>query len=178
MNFRNFADLERCIVQNLYRIPRDVELVVGIPRSGLLAALPISLHLNVPLTDVDGLEEGRLISSGSRLSVKDGGALIQACRRILLIDDSLAFGTAMREVRNRVEALGLGDKVLFGAVYVSSPERGMEFLDYWFEHLPLPRIFAWNLMHSWILEHACVDIDGVLCIDPTEEQNDDGPRYR
>jgi orotate phosphoribosyltransferase len=32
-------------------------------------------------------------------------------------------------------------------------------------------------MHCWILEHSCVDIDGVLCRDPTEEENDDGPMY-
>lgn len=25
---------------------------------------------------------------------------------------------------------------------------------------------------------ACFDIDGVLCVDPTDDQNDDGPRYR
>ena len=33
-------------------------------------------------------------------------------------------------------------------------------------------------MHHLWLASACVDIDGVLCIDPTAEENDDGPRYR
>jgi uncharacterized HAD superfamily protein len=32
-------------------------------------------------------------------------------------------------------------------------------------------------MHSWIYEHSCVDIDGVLCDDPNAEQNDDGEKY-
>jgi uncharacterized HAD superfamily protein len=26
--------------------------------------------------------------------------------------------------------------------------------------------------------NACVDFDGVLCLDPTKEENDDGPHYR
>jgi uncharacterized HAD superfamily protein len=38
-------------------------------------------------------------------------------------------------------------------------------------------MFEWNLMHHPRLAEACLDIDGVLCVDPTMEQNDDGPRY-
>ncbi len=29
-----------------------------------------------------------------------------------------------------------------------------------------------------LLENFCVDIDGILCRDPTREENDDGPKYR
>jgi uncharacterized HAD superfamily protein len=32
-------------------------------------------------------------------------------------------------------------------------------------------------MHHSFLETSCVDIDGVLCLDPTEAENDDGPAY-
>ncbi len=42
MNYRNIADLNHTIRQNLHRLPRNVDVVVdvvvGIPRSGLLAA--------------------------------------------------------------------------------------------------------------------------------------------
>ena len=44
--------------------------------------------------------------------------------------------------------------------------------------LPGPRAFEWNLFHCGVLENSCVDIDGVLCADPTEEENDDGDKYR
>jgi uncharacterized HAD superfamily protein len=33
------------------------------------------------------------------------------------------------------------------------------------------------LFHRNELAQCCVDIDGVLCNDPTHEENDDGPRY-
>ena len=33
-------------------------------------------------------------------------------------------------------------------------------------------------MHHNVLPRCCVDIDGVLCIDPTEEENDDDANYR
>ncbi len=32
-------------------------------------------------------------------------------------------------------------------------------------------------MHHGDLSEFCVDIDGVLCVDPTEEENDDGKKY-
>jgi uncharacterized HAD superfamily protein len=41
----------------------------------------------------------------------------------------------------------------------------------------MPRIFEWNLMHHSELQSACLDIDGVLCLNPTEEENDDGEKY-
>ncbi|TIT90581.1 MAG: phosphoribosyltransferase, partial [Mesorhizobium sp.] len=46
-----------------------------------------------------------------------------------------------------------------------------------FEVVPHPRMFQWNFMHHVFLEQCCVDIDGVLCLDPTADENDDGPAY-
>jgi uncharacterized HAD superfamily protein len=31
--------------------------------------------------------------------------------------------------------------------------------------------------HGHLLKYCCVDIDGVLCLDPTDCQNDDGAAY-
>ncbi len=50
-------------------------------------------------------------------------------------------------------------------------------VDYYFEIVPLPRYFQWNILNHTTLEKACFDIDGVLCLDPTSEQNDDGEKY-
>ena len=45
------------------------------------------------------------------------------------------------------------------------------------KQLELPRIFEWNVMHHHLLVSSCIDIDGVLCRDPTEAENDDGAAY-
>lgn len=42
----------------------------------------------------------------------------------------------------------------------------------------MPRVFEWNVLHHPVLNDACVDIDGVLCRDPTPAENDDGRKYR
>ena len=38
-------------------------------------------------------------------------------------------------------------------------------------------MFEWNYMHHWALEYCCMDIDGVICEDPSIFQNDDGVNY-
>ena len=49
-------------------------------------------------------------------------------------------------------------------------------ISFWEECL-LPRVFEWNVMHHSVIEKACVDIDGVLCRDPSDAENDDSEQY-
>lgn len=172
MNFRSVADLNRCISRNLCNIPRDVDLIVGIPRSGLLAANLIALHLNLPLTDLDGLCQGRLLSSGKRLG---NPPTFPKVRRALVVDDSIWGGSAMAAARARIDAAQCSFKITYAAVYSSDPTRTD--VDLIFEHCECPRIFEWNMMHHSALKNAGLDIDGVLCVDPTTIENDDGDRY-
>ena len=38
IEYRSIADMNNIIVKNLQKLPHDIDLVVGIPRSGLLPA--------------------------------------------------------------------------------------------------------------------------------------------
>ena len=180
MNYRSLADLNDTILHNLHRLPRDIDLVVGIPRSGLLPANLFSLLQNIPLTDLDSFLEGRIYTSGTTKRHAGLERGIADMRRILILDDSISGGNAMREARKRVENLGIAGKtsaeIIFGAIYGAKPSHPEA--DFVFEQVKQPRIFQWNFMHHVVLEESCVDIDGVLCLDPTEQQNDDGEAYR
>jgi uncharacterized HAD superfamily protein len=176
VNFRSIQDLNDAIVRGLPRVPRDVDLVVGIPRSGLLAAGILALHLNVPLTDLQGLVEGRTIRSGPRLRNRNNGAGAGKARHALVIDDSVLGGSTMQAARQQVLEAGLDCRVTYAAVYVAPAARSD--VDIYLEEIVGPRVFEWNLMHGGMIGRSCVDVDGVLCVDPTERQNDDGPRYR
>ena len=50
--FVSFAHLTETLRQNLHRIPRDIDLVVGIPRSGIIPAYAIALYLNLLAIDL------------------------------------------------------------------------------------------------------------------------------
>ncbi len=174
MNFRNVADLNACILDNIGVIPKDIDLVVGIPRSGLLAANLIALHLNLPLADIDGFLRGQIfqMSFNRKPSERMTGRRIA---KALIVDDSLCSGREMQRTLQRISRSELTCEIVTLVVYVVPEQR--QNVDIAFEMCQLPRIFEWNLMHHGSLVNACVDIDGVLCRDPTDDENDDGEQY-
>lgn len=175
MKYRSLSDLSGLITGNLHLIPRDIDLVVGIPRSGILPAITISLLLNLRYADLDSFLEGRLSGVGSTKRHEGLIHNFREARHVLVIDDSLNRGNAMQEARERLRHLAGDTKFTFAVVYVVPDGRNE--VDFAFEELPMPRMFEWNFMHHVYLQHACVDIDGVLCVDPDETENDDGPNY-
>ncbi|KKC27758.1 phosphoribosyltransferase family protein [Sphingomonas sp. SRS2] len=176
MEYRSFADLAASITRNSYRLPADVDLIVGIPRSGMLAANMMATHLNLPFVDLEsylaGLRPfvGRTVRDTMRV---DGS---ETPGRVLVVDDSILSGTSMAEVRSRIEAERPGADVTYCAVYAVQEEHPE--IDVWLELVQHPRIFQWNLMRHNRLADSCFDIDGVLCHDPADEDNDDGERYQ
>jgi orotate phosphoribosyltransferase len=174
--FRSMDDLHRDVVAWSAELPADIDVVVGIPRSGLLAASLLALHRQVLVADLDGLLVGRHLGGGRRLGQQGEALTIASARRILVVDDSVYSGAAMRAARAAVAGSGLTPPVDFGAVYAT---RGAtHHVDHFFAVVPQPRVFAWNVLHHECLTESCMDIDGVLCRDPSDVENDDGPRYR
>ena len=176
MKYRSVAELDADVVEWLQRLPRDLELIVGIPRSGLLAASLLALHMNLPMTDVEGLIEGRVLQPGPRYA-GDVVGLLSEPRHVLVVDDSVLLGRQLEIVKKRVRAARLPHTISYAALY---PAPGSEHhVDFFFEIIETPRCFEWNLMHHpWILSKTCMDVDGVLCRDPSPTENDDGPQYR
>ncbi len=173
MNYRSFSDLHRSIVDNIHKIPPETELIVGIPRSGLMAASILALHLHLPLTDCTGFEEGRIISGGQRMN--GDSRKFSEIKHVLVLDDSLNLGSSMEEVRDRFRKYEKTKNITYAVVYMRPGYE--EKADIQFETCPVPRIFEWNMLNHQHMEKACVDIDGVLCMDPTDEENDDGEKY-
>lgn len=176
MNYRSVSDLNEAIKCWICQLPEDLNIIVGIPRSGLLVANLLALYLNLPLTDVEGLCQRRILSTGPRLDEKRIPNFSNKDLKVLVVDDSVYSGTQMEKVKEKIESAKLPYRIYYGAVYITP--HGHKYVDYWYEIVDLPRCFEWNIMHHGILTSSCVDIDGVLCRDPTEEENDDGERYR
>ncbi len=172
MYYRNVADLNRIILKRLNIIPRDFDLIVGIPRSGMLPANLLALYLNRPYTDIHSFINGHIYKAGARSQFFD----IKDFKKVLVVDDSIASGSAMDKCRESLKHLEKDFSFSFCAIYVIPGKE--KTVDHYFEVVPLPRYFQWNILNHTSLEKACFDIDGVLCTDPTEEQNDDGEKYR
>ena len=176
INYRNVASLNRDVWAWLQKLPKDIELIVGIPRSGLLVANLLSLYMDIPLTDVEGLLEGRMIQTGPRHKGTDPRELLSSRRKVLVVDDSVWSGNQMSAVRTMIENAKMRHHILYGAVYVKPGSQNV--VDYFCELLPTPRFFEWNVFNRGGMGSFCVDIDGILCRDPTQEENDDGEMYK
>lgn len=171
MYYRNVKDLNNIILKRLSIIPRDFDLIVGVPRSGMLPANLLALYLNKPYTDIHSFLNGHIYKAGARSQFFD----ISEFKNILVVDDSIASGSAMIEVKESLKHLDDKFNIKYCAIYVIPGKEKM--VDYFFEIVPLPRYFQWNILNHTTLEKACFDIDGVLCADPLPEQNDDGEKY-
>jgi uncharacterized HAD superfamily protein/hypoxanthine phosphoribosyltransferase len=171
MNYRNIRDLNDTILKKLSIIPRDFDLIVGVPRSGMLPANLLSLYLNRPYTDIHSFMNGHIYKAGARGQFFD----IKQFKKILVVDDSVASGAALQECKENLKHLSADFDIKYCAVYVIPGKE--KTVDYFFETVPLPRYFQWNILNHTTLEKACFDIDGVLCADPLPEQNDDGEKY-
>jgi len=169
LQYRNYEDLNRLIHQADLHSFRDADLVVGIPRSGMVPAYMIGLLLNLPVIDIESFVEGVEPFVGNRLTQNN-----REFKKVLVVDDSIKFGRQLEFVKEKLSHFSF---IEFKYITVFSTSESKSLVDYCMEIIDQPRIFQWNLLNSWIYEYSCVDIDGVLCEDPTDEQNDDGENY-
>jgi uncharacterized HAD superfamily protein len=137
----------------------------------MLPANLLALYLNRPYTDIHSFLNGHIYKAGARSQFFD----ISEFKNVLVVDDSIASGSAMVEVKESLKHLNGKFNIKYCAIYVIPGKE--KIVDYFFEFVPLPRYFQWNILNHTTLEKACFDIDGVLCADPLPEQNDDGEKY-
>ena len=183
MNFRSVAQLSDQLLMWSKVLPRDIDVIVGLPRSGLLVASLLATYRNLPLTDPRGLIEGRCISwgeiTGKSLTSRyqgDADRVLAQPAKVLVVDDSVLSAGTLRKARAVIEAAHLPHDIRYAAVYAAD-ETAAEQVDFVCEILAQPRVFEWNLFRHRILGKACVDMDGVLCVDPRNGEDDDGPAY-
>lgn len=173
-NYKSYADLACDIALGIQTLP-EVDLIVGIPKSGLIPAVMIANFLNCEMVDLDTFLFTSSKRSGKR---KVNRANVGKTTRVLVVDDSVNTGRQFNEVRSRLSHFGEDYEFLFCAVYGLKKNAHQEVADYVLSNVEQPRFFQWNYRNHIIAEHALFDLDGVLCVDPTDDQNDDGDLYR
>jgi len=175
LNYRSIKTLNQHIFDWIPKLPRDIDLIVGIPRSGLLVANLLALYLNLPLADVESFTNSRIIGSGHRANIENPDRFFQPKRKVLIIDDSVVTGTEIQRVKKVIQESNLHHTIYYAAVYLAPGQEDV--VDFFYELVPMPRVFEWNFMHHGDIGNWCIDVDGVLCRDPTDEENDDGDKY-
>ena len=171
MEYRTIADLSTLIRTNIHLVPHDIDLVVGVPRSGMLPALMIALYLNKRVTDIDSFIEGKIYTAGTRSQYIPDNDI----KKVLVVDDSVRTGKAINKAKNKIKDADLLYQYIYLAPIATTESK--KFVDIYFEIIDDDRLFEWNIFHHEVLESACLDIDGVLNVDPSINTDDDGPNY-
>lgn len=146
-------------------IPRDCSGIVGVPRSGMLPASMLATQLHIPLGEIDGHGKIRWLASGSR----GGGGLASQAGPVVIIDDTVYAGSAMRRARLQVGKIN----ALFAAIYVR-PEVTSA-VDLYARALPAPHLLEWNFANNGPMcgfasdssfgNGIASDLDGIICHD-------------
>jgi uncharacterized HAD superfamily protein len=132
-------------------IPRKYDLVIGIPKSGMIPAYIIGAALGINVICLD----------------KD--IWILGKKNILLVDDSITSGTAIKNAKDKI---GNEHNIDTAVVYTDRPNMNV---NYFVRQIHAPRVFQWNIFKHGHLAHACIDLDGVLCVDPDIVEDDNKP---
>lgn len=171
INYKTYNELVCDIKNETSKIPTDIDLVIGIPRSGMIPAYVVGLMLNKKVCSVQEFINGIFGNKGYIRRVDD-----QEIKKILVVDDSVNTGASQIETRKLLEPFNDKYEFCFMAVYGANKNAAKN-VDVCLKILPQPRIFQWNYMYHKIIENACYDMDGVLCVDPSDEENDDAEKY-
>lgn len=167
MTYTSIADMANTIRTNLWKVPDDVALIVGVPRSGMIAALLVGEFLHKPVMDLPSYLAGWRPACGSRSKHMRAGT-----GRVLVLDDTLYTGRSMAAVRKQVAS----DDVLYGCIYAEG-KNATEQVDVWFENNYNPdeelwHLYEWNILHHGekLSRRTMFDMDGVLCAEPPDER--------
>lgn len=178
MKFVTLAELAGTIRKNVHKIPHDVDFVIGIPRSGVIAAGIIAEFLNAPLIDVDSFAKFGALPTGGRRSRFHRRPVTERSR-VLVVDDTIFHGWSLRETKNKLApfARKFGYEFVYLAVFLEGPNDGV---DIWLEDLRRYTdgyttfvLYEWNIFHHVpkLMGECIYDIDGVLCLDPPDERS-------
>ncbi len=165
LTFVSLADALKLVGSLTTQLPRDVDMVIGVPRSGLLFANIIAQKMGLPLATTDTIGtpwQSKHISS------------VKKFNKVLLFDDSYRSGAALHEELDRLISLGFDrDSIVTASLIVS--EKGRSVVDYYATLIDGPRLFEWNMLHKNM--KLATDLDGVLCENPPSRVRHDEFAY-
>ena len=176
-HYVTLSDLSVMIRKNFYKIPHDIDFVIGVPRSGMIPACIIAEFLNVAVIDVDSFIHGAKPTGGNRLHFRQYNA--KPHPKVLVIDDTVFSGTAMLRTKDKLKPFSKEFNFIYAAAYLEG--RGAGTIDLWLDDVrqytnnyTQPVLYEWNIFHhySHVENHCAYDIDGVLCLDPPDERNE------
>ncbi|MEM2129210.1 MAG: phosphoribosyltransferase family protein [Candidatus Bathyarchaeia archaeon] len=148
------------------QIPSNFDVIIGVPRGGLLMAAILASKFNKPLSTPENFARGEIWYS--RI-----GSQSTNIRNVLFVEDSVGSGSRIKSAIDSV--CKRNPNIIYKTAALCWLNPATFSPDYYFFRKQRPIIFEWNLLINSYGE--CVDMDGVLCADCPPHYDDDGGRY-
>jgi len=142
------------------RLPMRYDLIVGVPRAGLIFADFMSVELSIPLSVPELLPKywnPRPIDKHSDSSLTEGDI-----RSILIVEDVTSSGSRLLPIRETVKNHFPNAIVHIGALYAGGNAIP---LDSYGSKFTRPCIIEWDFLDVMFYRNMATDMDGVLCQD-------------
>lgn len=179
MNYKSYQDFSTCIFNNLYKIPYETDLLVGIDNNGLLIALMISKFTNIRVATLEQFFEKKMISNGNYSINQNCINDFNQIKNVLMVSDSVNTGKTINEVKNRINQSNEFNNInikYFTVYYVNN--SALNYVDIALQKLNTVNFLQFNfLFNPIIFTNSCFDIDGAICRDPSPQEDDDGRKY-
>lgn len=177
MKYISIEDLSNTIRKNIWKIPNDIDFIIGIPRSGMICASIISCMMNVPLIDLNGFLVGAKPSGGERLQFYNKNHT--QSNKVLIVDDTVWMGGAMKKVKSQLEQ-HTEYNFIYSCVYLEGPAINsvdifLEDIRHYSNNFTESILHEWNIFqhHEHLMQRWMFDIDGVFCLDPPSDHNEE-----
>lgn len=143
---------------------KDYRSIIGVSRSGMMAASILAYMLNLPLYALNLQDKTiRHCGHGSRMNGQR-----TSMDNPVVIDDTVGSGGTFSLVQQIIQC----DTA---AVY-QNPMATFQ-ANHHAAYLPDPHILEWNVANSMYSPQMLWDMDGLICEDCPPELDDDGPLY-
>ena len=166
------------------KIPKDIDVIVGVSRSGLFPASLLSMHLHLPFfvlrtggfLDLMPCEAGWRFNGRNYFKKTDRQIHISDFKHPLVVDDNSQSGTSNKITRSVMDKNC--EKYTLLNIYVKYGSSC--YPDIFHKNVDWPStLMEWNIFNSINVNSGTMafDFDGILCEDCLPHQDDDGEKY-
>lgn len=153
----NFVSIETLMLWTsewMQTVALDYDIIIGVPRCGLLVASIIAAKGGKALASTDTVSRGELWNSRRAIS-------LDCAKRVLLVDDSLGTGKTIQRHQQAIKARYPHLEVDTASMIVHRENYHM--VDYYYKIIPTPLILEWEIMDEAKVDILAVNMEGVLC---------------
>lgn len=167
--FKDFNYINALIYNNLYKIP-EIDIIVGIPRSGMLIGSLLGEYLNKPCVDIFSFKN-KIQNTNLNFASKSPIINYDKIKNVLLVDDTVFCGTTLNNAKNFLAEMNY-NFITYCVFIKPGMTKNCNIFCQETDH-----IIPWNILKVGS-EDACFDMDGVLCEEVPAEFDDDGEKYK